>query len=246
MRRRDHEPDQARRSTRADTVTFTAAASGNPAPSVQWEVSSNGGTTFTPITGATSTSYSFTASGADNGDEYEAVFTNSVRSRDHHGGHVDRATTSRSSPPARRSTRAARRPSRLASGNPTPIRSSGRSAPTAGRRSRRSPERPRPATASRPAARKTATSTRPSSPTAAGTLTTTPATLTVQTTSPSVTTNPTSQTVNAGGTATFTAAASGNPAPSVQWEVSTDGGTTFNADLRRDLDDLQLHGQRRG
>ena len=29
-----------------------------------------------------------------------------------------------------------------------------------------------------------------------------------------------------GGTATFTAAANGNPTPSVQWEVSTDGGTT--------------------
>ena len=62
---------------------------------------------------------------------------------------------------------------------------------------------------------------------AAGTATTTAATLTVQT-APSVTANPTNQTVNAGGTATFTAAASGNPTPSVQWEVSTDSGfTTF-------------------
>ena len=60
------------------TATFTAAASGNPAPSVQWEVSTNGGTTFSAITGATSTTYSFTATAAENGDEYEAVFTNSV------------------------------------------------------------------------------------------------------------------------------------------------------------------------
>ena len=32
----------------------------------------------------------------------------------------------------------------------------------------------------------------------------------------------------AGGTATFTAAASGTPTPTVQWQVSTDGGATFS------------------
>ena len=31
----------------------------------------------------------------------------------------------------------------------------------------------------------------------------------------------------AGSTATFTAAATGNPTPTVQWQVSTDGGATF-------------------
>ena len=45
-------------------------------------------------------------------------------------------------------------------------------------------------------------------------------------TAPTVTTNPTNQTVNAGGTASFTAAASGNPAPTVQWEVNTGSGFT--------------------
>ena len=61
-------------------VTFTAAASGNPAPTVQWEVSTNGGSSFTNISGATSTTYSFTTSAGENGDEYKAVFTNSVGS----------------------------------------------------------------------------------------------------------------------------------------------------------------------
>src|SRR5262249_19082172 len=46
---------------------------------------------------------------------------------------------------------------------------------------------------------------------------------------PNVTLNPTSQTVNAGMTATFTAAATGGPTPSVQWFVSSDGGASFNA-----------------
>lgn len=45
---------------------------------------------------------------------------------------------------------------------------------------------------------------------------------------PTITQNPTSQSVPSGSTATFTAAASGYPAPSVQWEVSTNDGMTFN------------------
>ena len=39
--------------------------------------------------------------------------------------------------------------------------------------------------------------------------------------------NPSNDTVNAGGTATFTAAATGSPTPTVQWQVSTDGGISF-------------------
>ena len=61
-----------------DTATFTAAASGTPAPTVQWEVSADNGTTFTPISGATSTTYSFAATAADSGNQYEAVFSNGV------------------------------------------------------------------------------------------------------------------------------------------------------------------------
>jgi hypothetical protein len=44
---------------------------------------------------------------------------------------------------------------------------------------------------------------------------------------PTITTQPVSQTVPAGQTVTFTAAATGLPAPTVQWQVSTDGGQTF-------------------
>jgi hypothetical protein len=58
------------------TVTLTAAASGNPT-SVGWQVSTNGGKTFTNIPGANNATYSFTASAGENGDEYKAFFSNS-------------------------------------------------------------------------------------------------------------------------------------------------------------------------
>jgi cytochrome c peroxidase len=45
---------------------------------------------------------------------------------------------------------------------------------------------------------------------------------------PAVTTGPISQTIVAGTPVTFTAAASGSPAPAVQWQASPDGGVTFN------------------
>jgi hypothetical protein len=120
------------------SVTFTATATGFPAPTVQWQLSTNGGTTFHNITAATGTSYTISAvTAGQNGYEYRAVFTNS-----------------------------------------------------------------------------------------AGSATTSAATLTVQY-APSVTTNPSSTTVSAGQTATFTAAANSNPAAAIQWEVSIDGGTTW-------------------
>ncbi len=72
-------------------VTFTATASGVPAPSVQWQSSANG-TTWVNITGATTaklgtqtTTATYTTpatTAADNGTEYRAVFTNTSGSVD--------------------------------------------------------------------------------------------------------------------------------------------------------------------
>ena len=59
-----------------NTATFNASASGSPTPSVQWKVSSNGGSTWSAISGATSTSYAVTSTQFVNGYEYEAVFSN--------------------------------------------------------------------------------------------------------------------------------------------------------------------------
>jgi len=121
------------------TASFTAAASGSPVPTVQWQVSTDG-TNWSDIDGATSATYSFTTSAADTSKQYHAIFTN-----------------------------------------------------------------------------------------AAGNVTTSAATLTVNTV-PVVTTQPSNTTVTAGASASFSAAASGSPAPTLQWQVSTNGTTWSDID----------------
>ena len=57
-------------------ATFTAAASGT-SPSVQWQKSTDNGTTWSNVSGATSTSLTVTnPSVSDSGSKYRAVFTN--------------------------------------------------------------------------------------------------------------------------------------------------------------------------
>ena len=74
----------------------------------------------------------------------------------------------------------------------------------------------------------------------AGTATSAAAALTVQPAPPVVTSAPVTQSVDAGGVATFTVAATGDPAPTFQWQTSRDNltwtdvvgatGTTFTLD----------------
>jgi hypothetical protein len=55
-------------------TTFTASATGSVTPSEQWQVSSNGGATWTEILGETANSYMFMAQASDNGKLYRAMF----------------------------------------------------------------------------------------------------------------------------------------------------------------------------
>ncbi len=67
--------------TAGQTVTVTAAASGNPTPTVQWQVSTNGGSTWTNISGATGTTLTLpNVTQAMSGEQFQAVFTNSAGS----------------------------------------------------------------------------------------------------------------------------------------------------------------------
>jgi low-density lipoprotein receptor class B/Ig-like domain-containing protein len=53
---------------------FTAAASGSPFLSVQWQRSTDGGTNWADIAGETTPTLTFVAGGADNGNQYQAIF----------------------------------------------------------------------------------------------------------------------------------------------------------------------------
>jgi hypothetical protein len=62
------------------SATFTAAASGSPAPTVQWQSSPNG-TTWTNVAGATSATLTVSNTTlAQSGTKYHAVFTNTAGS----------------------------------------------------------------------------------------------------------------------------------------------------------------------
>jgi hypothetical protein len=118
-------------------ATFTAAATGNPAPTVQWYARAAGESTWASIAGATSATLLLDAAVLEwTGSQYKAVFTND-------GGITD---------------------------------------------------------------------------TEAATLTVTDGTPPPSGTAPVVTLHPVSQTVAVGATATFTAAATGDPTPSVKWQ----------------------------
>jgi len=119
-------------------ASFTASFSGTPTPTIQWQVSTNGGGIYNNIAGATSSPLTFATVAGDNGKLYRAVGTNTC-----------------------------------------------------------------------------------------GSATTTGALLTVNT-APTVAGNPSNTSVPSGSNASFTASFSGSPTPTLQWQVSTNGGGTYN------------------
>ncbi len=68
------------------TATFTAAASGVPSPTVQWQQSTDAGVTWANIVGATNSSFTTPATVlADSGKRFRAVFTNASGSVNSNG-----------------------------------------------------------------------------------------------------------------------------------------------------------------
>ena len=211
-------------------MTFTAAATGNPAPTVQWQQSSNGGATFTNITGATSTSLTLSSlTASKNGYLYRAVFTNSLGSATTTAATltvlsapvITTNPTSKTAVAGQNATFTA-----AASGSPATsvqwqVSSNGGTS-----YSNISGATSTTLTLNAVAASQNGYRYRAVFTNSVGTATTTAATLTVQF-PPTVTGNPLSQTVTHGHSVTFTAAASGIPVPTIQWQVSTDGGVTF-------------------
>ncbi len=216
------------------TASFVAAASGNPTPTVQWQQSTDGGATFTNIAGATSNTLSFTAAASQNNYQYRAVFTNSVSSATTSAAILTVQTT-QSAPvvtqnPASTTVAPGATASFIAaaSGNPTPtvqwqqsIDAGATFTNIAGARSN--------TYSFAAAASQTGYQYRAVFTNSLSSATTTAASLTVQSTpgAPVITQNPSSITVVPGATVSFVAAATGNPTPTVQWQLSTDGGATF-------------------
>ena len=211
------------------TATFTAAASGNPVPTVQWQLSTNGGATFANIAGATSTTLSFVANAGNDNNRYRAVFTNNVGTDTTQSATltVNTAPIVTTNPlddsiPAGSTTIF----SAAATGNPVPTVQWQLSADGGATFSNVSGATSTSLVVSSVTASQNGNQYRAVFTNIAGTATTTVATLTVRII-PNVTLQPVSQTIAVGGTATFTAAASGNPVPTVQWQLSTNGGATF-------------------
>jgi hypothetical protein len=203
------------------SVSFTATATGNPAPTVQWQVSANGGATFLNVPDATNSTYTFATSASDNAKQYRAQFTNLC------GVATSAAATLTINelPTAVVGGGGVICPGSSANvqatlgglGPWTLIWSDGFTQANV--------------TAS-PATR----SVNPTSTTSYSVATVNDAhcsnsgsgsaTVTLNTL-PVVTANPANKAVCAGGSASFSAAATGSPTPTIQWQVSTNGGETF-------------------
>ncbi|MCG3147259.1 MAG: hypothetical protein PCFJNLEI_00698 [Verrucomicrobiae bacterium] len=62
--------------TAGTPVSFNAVVTASPSATVQWEVSANGGSSYTPLPGATVIPLVVTVTTADNGKKFRAVFSN--------------------------------------------------------------------------------------------------------------------------------------------------------------------------
>lgn len=206
-----------------ETASFSAAASGLPTPTVQWQQRPPGGA-WTDLADGTSSSYSLVAEAADNGYRYRAVFTSGART-------VTTAAASLTvhSPPvivtqpSAREVAAGRKVSfsAAATGFPAPAIQWQESSDgvlftdVVGATKKTYTFRPTPA--------EDGQRVRAVFANLAGTVATEPALLTVWI-RPTIIAQPAAQAVTVGQTARFSAAAAGRPTPTVQWQARAPGG----------------------
>jgi alpha-tubulin suppressor-like RCC1 family protein len=214
------------------SASFEATASGFPAPTVQWEVSTNSGATWKAVSGATADRLTIAAAKtSENGDEYRAAFenaagravSNSATLNVHRAPEVTKQPQGASVEEGQSATFEA-----SASGVPAPTvqwevssNGGGTWTPVAGATSDQ-------LTIASTRTGESGDELRAVFVNAAGSATSAAATLSVHKL-PTVTTQPAGTTVEVGQSAVFEAAASGFPAPSVQWELSTNGGGSWSA-----------------
>ena len=245
-----------------NSTSFFAAASGNSAQSVQWQVSTNGGATFTNLSnggvysGVTTETLSISNTSNLNGNLYQAVFSNSAGIAASTAATLSLTNSSGSQTYPKLTTQPAN-PTIVNAGNNVTITAAASGKGSSGNLTVQwnvstdggltfSNLTNGDGTYSW-----TATVNSSGNP-VSDTLTITGATFGLNgnvydavftnslgsassgistlavATAPAVTMQPSSQTVDIGGLVTFTAAASGNAPPTVQWQVSTNGGGAWS------------------
>jgi endo-1,4-beta-xylanase len=212
------------------TATFTAAATGTPAPTVAWQQRNAWWKPWTTVKGATGTTLSVVASAATDGPAYRAVFTNAS------GKAVTRTATLTVKPAKPVVTTQPKDATGVvgakvtltakATGYPAPrvtwqreLRGSHRWTTVPGARSASLTVRLAPTL---DGARYRAVFSN-----GAGTASSSAATVTVKATAPTITRQPTSVTVHAGASATFHVTAQGTATLRYQWYVQQPGSRTW-------------------
>ncbi len=224
-------------------ASFTSTATGDPVISIQWQVSTPRPGVWFDIAGATSSPLTFTAALTDNGKQYRAVFTNGAGSATSNPATLTVVTNPAppviTTQPVGQTVAGGGMASftAAAAGGPAPTMqwqigtaSAGNTGASDGITWSDIPgatTSPLTFTAALGDNRKLY---RAVFTNGSGSATTRPAMLIVVATltAPVVTTSPLPQTVAAGGTATFTAAATGSPAPAVQWQTGIVRGMWFS------------------
>ncbi len=213
------------------SAVFEATASGSPTPTVQWELSTNGGATWSPVAGGSANQLTVAnAKTSESGDDYRAVFKNTA----------GEATSKAATLTVHEAPVVTQQPTGVTveEGQSAAFEAAAAGAPSPTVQWERSTNggstwtNVTGATSDRLAIASAKTSEsgqqfRATFKNVAGKATSEAATLTVRK-APVVTKQPASKTLDEGASAVFEAAASGFPAPTVQWEVSIDGGTSWN------------------
>jgi alpha-tubulin suppressor-like RCC1 family protein len=214
-------------------ATFTTTASGVPTPTAQWEVSTNGGATWSAIEGATSGTLTIaSAKESETGNQFRVVYRNGV---------APDATSKVATLTVHKAPALTKQPLSItveegqnavfeatASGSPAPTVKWETSANGGASWTTVSGATSTKLTIAAVKSSMNGQQYRAAFKNTGGEATSEAATLTVQK-APAVTKQPVSVTVNEGQSATFEATASGFPAPTVQWEISTDAGETWSA-----------------
>ena len=216
--------------TAPNTATFTVIAIGTPTPTLQWQLSTNGGGTFADIPGATASSYTTPATViGDSGKQYRAVATNSAGTVNSNAATltVNQTPAFTTQPTSVTVTAPATAAFNVvATGTPTPTLQWQLSTNGGGTWGNIVGATTSSYTTPATVIGDSGNQYRAVATNSAGTVNSNAATLVVQSI-PVFTTQPISDSVIVANTATFNATTTGTPTPTLQWQLSTNGGSSF-------------------